>query len=140
MSGDINAGNEPEALKHEYSEVCGDLRNHANLRFNSFTVYLAAVGGIGTIAFGVVDNQSANNKLWARIGGLIVSLLFFYYELRIQSLINNNIRRATAIEGHLGYNHFRCRPSWKFLRTHYGTRIFFIAVIIFWIGSVWRAL
>ena len=42
-----------EALRHEYSEVCNDIRSHSMLRFNVFTVYLAAIGGISSIAFGI---------------------------------------------------------------------------------------
>jgi len=136
---DITAKNPPDDLKHEYSEVCNDLRNHANLRFNSFTVYLAAIGGIGAIAFGIIENQSLNKQWWARVGGLLVTLLFGYYELRIQSLIDRNIERAKAIEGHLDYNHIRCRRSWGYFRTHYGTRLFFAILIIFWVCSIWRA-
>jgi hypothetical protein len=52
---DVRASNTPEELRHEYSEVCADIRNHATLRFN-ITVYLASIGGLGAIAFGFFGN------------------------------------------------------------------------------------
>ena len=125
-----------EALRHEYSEVCSDIRNHSILRFNIFTVYLAAIGGISSIAFGVFEikyNDPATVKVWARIGGLIVTMLFFYYELRIQSLIDHNVFRAKVLEEQLDYNHYRSRPSWSWWRTQNATRVFFFALVLLWV-------
>ena len=138
----IREGNTPEALRHEYSEACGDLRNHANLRFTIFTVYLAALGGLASIAFGFIESKflkPETSQLWGRLGGLLVTLLFFYYELRIQSLVNHDLETAKNLEGLLNYNHFRSRPSWGAWRSHYATNIFFIVVIVFWAIMGYRA-
>jgi hypothetical protein len=132
-----------EALRHEYSEVCSDIRNHSILRFNVFTVYLAAIGGISSIAFGIFEikyNDPEKVKVWARIGGLIVTMLFFYYELRIQSLIDHNVFRLKVLEEGLGYNHYRSRPSWSWWRTQNATRVFFLALVLLWVVLTARSL
>jgi hypothetical protein len=131
----VRQPNDKEELRHEYTETSSDLRNHANLRFSVFTVYLAAIGGLSSVAFGYLETKyikAETQQLWGRLGGLLVSLLFFYYELRIQSLINNNLRTLRELELLLNYNHFRGRDSWGKLRSHTATKCFFGIVIAFW--------
>lgn len=130
-----------EGLRHEYSEVSDDIRNHGTLRFNIFTVFLAAMGGIGSIAFGLFDFKSGSAeqmKLWARIGGFVVTLLFFYYELRVQSLIDHNLRVAKELELLLDYNRVTSRPPWGKRRSHNATRIFFSGLLVFWLVLVMK--
>jgi hypothetical protein len=125
-----------EGLRHEYSEVNNDLRNHSTLRFNIFTVYLAALGGLSSVAFGFFEFKYGNPeyiKLWGRLGGLLVTLLFFYYERRIQSLINHNLDVGRELESLLKYAHISTRPSWGKRRSHNATNIFFSILIIFWL-------
>lgn len=125
-----------EGLRHEYSEVNNDIRNHSTLRFSIFTVYLAALGGLSSIAFGFFEFKYGNPeyiKLWGRLGGLLVTLLFFYYERRIQSLINHNLEVGKELESLLKYSHISTRPSWRKYRSHNATNIFFLILIIFWL-------
>jgi hypothetical protein len=132
-----------ENLKHEYSEVNNDIRNHSTLRFNIFTVYLAAFGGLASVAFGFFEFKygTPNHlKLWGRLGGLLVTLLFFYYELRIQSLINHNLKVGKEIELLLGYRHIATRPPWGRHRSHNATNIFFLILIAFWLGMAIKML
>jgi hypothetical protein len=94
------------------------------------------MGGLASISFGFFEFKYGNPeqiKFWGRVGGLLVTLLFFYYELRIQSLINHNIEVGKALEKLLGYNHISTRPSWGHLRSHYATTAFFFALIGFWL-------
>jgi hypothetical protein len=142
-SSSIRVANSTDELRHEYSEACSDLRNHANLRFSVFTVYLAAIGGVSSVAFGFLETKylkAETQQMWGRFGGLLVSLLFFYYELRIQSLINNNIRTAIELELLLNYNHFRGRDTWGIFRSHTATKVFFFIVIVFWLVAAYRIL
>lgn len=135
----VRATNTKEELRHEYSEASTDLRNHANLRFSVFTVYLAAIGGLAAVAFGFIETRylkAETQQMCGRFGALLVSVLFAYYEWRIQSLIDNNIRTLGELEEHLNYNHFRGRESWGKLRTHTATKIFFGIVIVFWLIAI----
>jgi hypothetical protein len=47
-----------ENLRHEYSEVNNNLRHYSALRFAIFGVYFAVVGGVSSIAFGLVEIKS----------------------------------------------------------------------------------
>ena len=128
-----------EGLRHEYSEVSNDIRNHSNLRFTIFTVYLIALGGLVSIALGLVENKSGNAdqlKRIGRIGGLLVTLLFFAYELRLQSLINHNFAVAKELEKQLGYTHITTRHSWRWYRTHHTTILFFLIMVAFWLKMI----
>lgn len=130
-----------DALRHEYSEVNNDIRNHSNLRFTIFTVYLAAIGGLSSVAFGFFEfkyGDPEQTKFWGRIGALVVTLLFFYYERRLQSLIDHNIGIGKELEKLLGYNHITARPSWGKFRSHYATNVFFGLVIIFWLIMIFK--
>jgi hypothetical protein len=104
-----------DGLRQQYAEVNNYIRSHSNLRFTIFTVYLAALGGLLSMAFGLFTSNSENPEqiLIGRIGGFLVTLLFFWYELRIQSLINHSLRIGAELEMALGYNHIRRRPSWR---------------------------
>jgi len=106
---------EIEGLRHEYSETLSDIRNYANLRFTIVAVYLAAMGGIGSIAFGLVLLKGEHAALFEEFGrcaGLGVTVLFFVYELRIQSLIERGLRNGKRIERLLRYRNLRRRRSW----------------------------
>jgi hypothetical protein len=119
-------------LRQEYSEVNNYIRSHSNLRFTIFTVYLAALGGLFSIELFASKYGDEQIKLFGKFGGLLVTLLFFFYELRIQSLIDHNIKTGKELEIALGYNNIRSRPSWLF-RTSYMTTIVFLVLIVCWI-------
>ena len=128
-----------DGWRHEYSEVNNDIRNHTNLRFTIFSVYLAALGGMISIAFGFFETKSGNPehlKQIGRMGGLLVTLLFFCYELRLQSLINHNLKVGKKLEKSLGYTHITDRKSWGWFRNHHVTILFFLIIIVFWLEMI----
>lgn len=135
-TSDIGSIPNLDGLRQEYTEVSNDIRNHSNLRFTIFTVYLVALGGLISISFGFFETKSGNPenlKQTGRLGGLLVTLLFFCYELRLQSLINHNLKVGKKLEITLGYSHITTRPSWRWFRTHYITIVFFLIMIGFWL-------
>ena len=86
---------ELECLRHEYSEVHHDIRQYSALRFAIFTVFFASFGALASISFGIVKSETRNPKhveLGARVAALLVTLLFYRYELRIQSLIDHGLK------------------------------------------------
>jgi len=87
------------------------------------------------MAFGLFTSNSENPEqiLIGRIGGFLVTLLFFWYELRIQSLINHSLRIGAELEMALGYNHIRRRPSWRWFRSQHVTIVVFLFLIVFWL-------
>jgi hypothetical protein len=105
-----------EALRQQYTEVNNHLRHFGALRIASLTVYFAALGGLLSVAFGFFEVKSGNPeavKLCGRIGGLMITLVFFYNELRIHSLLNHSYKVGRQLESSLGYTHLSTIPSWK---------------------------
>lgn len=135
--------NDPENLRHEYTQINEDIRHYSNLRFAIFTVYFAALGGLISVAFGLFEVKAGNPEqvmFWGRVGGLLVTLLFFYYEVRIQSFINHSFRRGRELEPLLGYKRISTRPSWGKFRSHHATIIFFLTLIVFWCVTILKKL
>lgn len=126
---------EIEGLRQEYTELRNDLRNHSNLRFTIFAVYLAAIGGLGSIAFGIISPNNGtplHTKLLGRLAGLVVTVMFFVYELRIQSLIKHCFERGKQIEKLLDYKHISERPDWDKWKSSHWTIGFFVIMLLFW--------
>lgn len=127
---------ELECLRHEYTEVNEHIRHYATLRFAIMTVYLAAAGGLMSVSFGFLEAHGLNAdhvKLAGRFGGLLTTVLFFAYELRVQSLIDFRLELGRELEQKLGYKQFAMRPSWKWYRTHYFARAYFAILVGFWV-------
>lgn len=127
-----------EGLRNEYTQVNEFIRHYTTLRFAIMTVYLAAMGGLVSVAFGFFEIKSGNPehiKLWGRLGGLLTTSLFFIYEARIQSLINFRLELGKKLEDKLvGYTHLKSRPSWGRFRTHHFTIAFYLLLTIFWVA------
>ena len=132
-----------DRVGQEYSELSSDLRTYTTLRFTIFTVYLVALGSLSSVAFGLVDfhkQDPATLMRWSRLAGLVVTALFFYYEVRVQSLINHAIARGQALERQLNFSRLSSRPSWGMFRSHHATNIFFTIVTCFWLFAFVGAL
>jgi hypothetical protein len=127
---------ELEALKHEYSEANNNLRHYSGLRFAIFSVYFAVAGGLISVAFGIVDAKLSNQasvSLMAKIGGLLVTIVFFMFEMRLELLVRHHQNVANTLERPLGYRQMSTRPQYRFLKTYYYTWGLFILLILFWI-------
>jgi hypothetical protein len=126
-----------EGLRHAYSEVLTEVRHYSSLRFAIFTLFFAVVGALFSAAFGFFEIKGAGSTkhvhFMVRVGGLIVTLLFLLYELRIQALINHGIRTGVELESELGYTLLSKRPPWRWYRSHYATIAFFTLLIALWI-------
>lgn len=61
-----------ENLRLEYSEANNNRRHYSNLRFAVLTVFFAVLGGVASVAFGIVEIKSAPSldiTRWARRAG-----------------------------------------------------------------------
>jgi len=130
-----------EKLKHEYSEVNNNLRHYSALRFAILSVYFAVIGGISSVAFGLVEVKTANAidiAWWAKIGGLLVTLVFASFEF----LCDHNLRHlknvAKELEKPLRYTQFTTRRSFFSFRAIYFTTVLYVALLAFWIFTILR--
>lgn len=132
-----------EKLSLEYSEVNNNIRHYSALRFAIFTVYFAVIGGIVSIAFGFFENKTGNSeitKLWARIGGLLISLLFLVIEVNCEQYLTIYGDLAALMEEKLHYKQVTTRKRLNYnhllLRSRYAARAIYLAMILFWLVMI----
>jgi hypothetical protein len=132
-----DSGVSAEGLRHQYTEILTEIRHYSNLRFAIFTLFFAVSGALLSAAFGFFEIKGSVTarqvQSFMRPGGLLVTLLFFLYELRIQALINHGFRTGSALETKLAYNYLSSRPPWRWYRSHNATRAFFAALLGLWL-------
>jgi hypothetical protein len=122
-----------EGLHRQLAEVNAMQRFHAGLRFVSFTVFIAAIGGIASKAFA---SNSTFTLLAFRVAGLAVTSVFYVYELRIQFAIAYDVGYLKRIEEALGYDYYRARPEWIPGGSSAVTRSVFQLLIVMWLVSL----
>jgi hypothetical protein len=126
-------------MMHEYTETNNNIRHYSNLRFAIFTVYFAVLGGLMYVAFGFLDVKTGDpryTKLWARIIGLVVSLLFLVLELNCEHYLKAYLKVGKEIENKLGYKQLTERDETGYkglLRPQYATLSIYGGLIVFWI-------
>lgn len=126
-----------ESLKHEYADVTENIRHYSNLRFVIFSVFFAVMGGITLLAFSDSGVTPLATR-FAKVGGLLVTLIFWVYEERASQMFSHFSKVGIELESKLGYRQISTRPPGKFpvLEAKYVTRIFFVLWIAFWIYIV----
>ena len=130
-----------ENLRLEYSEVNNNRRHYSNLRFAGLSVFFAVLGGIASVAFGIVDVKRApfNITIAARIAGLIFTWVFFSFEILCDLNVRYFGRVARILEYQLGYCQFRGR-RFRFPRAYCFTWGMYIILLGFWLYLIGRFL
>jgi hypothetical protein len=126
-----------EKLKNEYSEVNENFRHFSSLRFAIFSVYFAVEAAIFSAAFSS-GKFGPSAIIFAKVGGLLVTLVFWSYQERVVRLIAHFMQVASKLESKLGYTQISTRPPAKFPIPDINTttRLFFPIMIAFWIYSL----
>ena len=128
-----------EGLRQEYTEVNNNIRHYSALRFAIFPVYFVAFGGLVSVAFNLFGAQSSNSevlKLGARIGGVLITTLFFHYEYLIEEVLNKNRKRGKELEKLLGYNQITSRSQKAINMSRYMARGFYCILLLFWLAMI----
>jgi hypothetical protein len=132
-----------ENLRLEYSEVNNNRRHYSNLRFAVLSVFFAVLGGLVSVAFGIVEIKSPTSPdiaFWARGAGLLITFVFFSFEIQCAGNLRHFRRVAIELETKLGYRQFRTRKSGRVPRAVYFTGVMYFLLITFWIFSICRAI
>lgn len=126
-----------ESAQKEYSEVNENFRHFSSLRFAIFTVYFAVEAGLFSAAF-KIGEFDPTAVIYAKIGGLLITLVFWGYQERTVRLIAHFMKVAAKLESQLGYTQISTRPPAKFPVPDINTitRIFFPLMIVFWIYAL----
>ena len=121
--------------------VCTELnhnrRHYSALRFAIFSVYFAVAGGLSAIAFGIVEvkaSDRSNIAFWAKLGGLLVTGVFYWLEV----LCTLTIRHYSMLAEELPqrYKEISKRTRYRRLNAAYATWTMYILIILFWIRAL----
>jgi hypothetical protein len=129
-----------EELKLEYTEVNQNIRHYSNLRFTIFAVYFAILSAVVIFAFG--DNQFflAAPKV-ASVLGLLITLFFWYYQVRASQFYEYFSSRGRELEQLLGFQQITKRPvpNLRLFYFHMVTNIFFAILSSFWLFVIFAS-
>lgn len=122
-------------LKHEYSEVNQNFRHYSNLRFAIFTVFFAITGVLIASTFGISNEQISESRAFLKLGGVIVTLVFFVLEHILNEYLRHFAKVAVDLEQKLGYTQFSTRPTFK-VQARHATYALYILFLLFWIYAL----
>lgn len=117
-----------------FTELNNNRRHYSALRFAMFTVYFAVIGGLASISFGILSSgplQQINIALCAKWAGLLVTMVFFWFE--ILCTLNLNYIKTLAEKLPPRYEEITRRKKLPGLRAHYATWSLYSLIVMFWI-------
>lgn len=129
-----------ENLRVVYSEANNNRRHYSNLRFAILSVFFAVLGGLSSVAFGIVEIKSpspARILLGARIAGLLFTGIFFSFDILCDLHLRYFGKAAEKLEDSLGYNQMKGRKP-QFIRGFHVARGMYMLLILFWVISIYR--
>ncbi|MBC8504228.1 MAG: hypothetical protein H8D34_05185 [Chloroflexi bacterium] len=121
--------------KDEYLDLCETMRHFGNIRFAQMTLYLAITAGIVTTLF-QSDTISHLARISLKIGGIIVTILFWLMDARAMDYWNHFRRRAIQLEKTLNFEQWSKSPADKFFSTTNILKILYILILAFWIITI----
>lgn len=130
-----------ENLRLAYSEAHNNRRHYSNLRFAVFSVFFAVLGGVVSVAFGIVEIKSPTSPdivYWARIAGLLFTFIFFMFEILGELNLRHFGRVARELEDLLGYRQLKNKNFPYIPRAFYFTCGMYVLLLLFWIFSIYR--
>ncbi len=99
------------SVEKEYLDASENFRHYSNLRFAIFTIYLAVMAGLGSVAFKSDSSVPSYVLVVARIGGLLMTFAFWHYEEQAFQLLKHFHKQAKFLEGSLRYMQFKEMPE-----------------------------
>lgn len=123
----------PEHLRYEYLDVVENIRHYSNMRFVIFSVFFAVMGAVLVVVFS--GQTSSNVSLYAKVGGLLLTIVFWIYEERASEMFHHYRKVGIELESKLGYKQISSTPAARFpvLEAKYTTRLFFFLWSVFWV-------
>jgi hypothetical protein len=127
--------------KEEYTEVMAHLRHYSGLRFAVLTVFIAIMGGLLTLSFGVgMSTPDATLARVARLAGIVITLAFACFEYVIDSYLLTFGKRANDLEHALGYAVWSQRPTHLRWIVTLAIGGLYLSVLVFWMFALVRNL
>lgn len=119
----------------EYRLVSDNIRWYSSIRFAQLTLFSAVTAAAITATYSTGLNIPLVLSVFLRIGAALVSVAFWYLEVRADAYWVHFMTRAEALERTLGFRQYSRRPKRK-LRTTLVIRTLIIGVALFWLATL----
>jgi hypothetical protein len=125
----------------EYLEACENVRHYSGILSTIFTVFMTVFAGL--VVFGFEKTSSNDDtQIYLCVSGLISTFMFWILVERGQSYWYYFRKRASELEGKLGYHLYSDlpKPRFAFLTQRFVARILFLSIVLFWGVATWLAI
>lgn len=126
---------DPNLVAH-YTELCSAFRHYSNLRFAVFAVFFALQGGVVQSVITAIQAAQSFIEIASKIVGLLICLIFWFFENVIISYINFLDDQLETVEKKLGYSIYTSRGvrrSFRFIKISVATNLVYGVIAIFWL-------
>jgi hypothetical protein len=120
----------------EYREVGENMRYWGNMRFVSMTVFIAIMAGLITALFQwgrAAGGTVTTAQISIRLGGVLVTLLFWVMDERFLTHFIHFLRRGVALEKELGFQQYSTSPPRGIFTARNAGRLLYLMFLSFWI-------
>jgi Pro-kumamolisin, activation domain len=142
ITGPAEVGGKPNPCVYAYIEANKNQRYYSLLRFGLLALFLVVMGALAAVGFGIVDIKSAAAPtvvLWARILGLLFTIMFFLLEIFCDWCLCYFGHIAGDLDEVLGCRRIKLRRCECPRGLFYTTATMYILLIIFWLVAIYRA-
>jgi len=126
--------------KDEYMDAGENMRHWANIRFAQMTLFIAITAGILAGLFQSSSALAGTARIALKIGGLVVTLVFWLLDERAMAYWRHFRGRAIELENALGFQQHARAPAAKILSSANAIRVLYLSILLFWIAAlIWRS-
>ena len=120
--------------KDEYKDVSTNMRQYGNMRFAQLTLFIVLIAGLLTVLFTSDPPLTSLVGFVLKIGGLIITVVFWIIEERAADHWHHFSRRAVELEKELGYQQYSTRPARTVVTATNAVRALYFFVFLFWVA------
>lgn len=129
---EISTTNDRESTLREYLDASENFRHFSSIRFAIFTIYLAVMAGLGTVGLKNDPAYQPYIPTIAKIGGLLMTIVFWHYEERAYYLLKHFRTKAEELEVTLNYTQFKEMRKGSIYEPMHFARVLFFLIVLFW--------
>lgn len=128
--------------KHEYDQACESMKEYAKMRFSQLTLFIAITAALLTILFSYAIDFTYWPKIIIKLGGLMITFVFFVMEYRSTLHWKHYKKRADWLEKNkLGYELHSTRPGASIISATVAVFFLYLFLIALWLlFIIWHPL
>ena len=123
--------------KDEYLDASDNMRQFGNVCFSQITLFIAITAGIiiaGLFQSDLVLSDIA--RITLKIGGVIVTFIFWALDQREMIYWNHYRQRAIELEKSLGFQQYTEAPATSVFSATNAIRMLYLSILVFWIMTL----